>query len=195
MQLSASLPLLSYTAPLPTGHGHWYEIAVRGTGTAVDWPRLTPGANYWVVLAPATMLPISSATPVNGLLWGGLDISVSAVPDDVANDDAGGNLFTARELNSERVAYDGVCSTLSPQSVEFLAGAANWSAAKYSGEGQYRDFAAAGSTIRYGLQIMGAQEDLDSSATIPCECGMLDGCLTFRVSGQASENASVCGCQ
>jgi hypothetical protein len=163
--------MTSATTALLTFRSVWYQIPVSGTGAATDWPRLTPGTNYWVVLAPSTTLTFSAAFPYNGPQWGGIDISTTAIPGDVRTDNTGGNLFTARRLNSQRAVGDVTFGAGAQASVSFLGGARNWTAARYPGTEQYRNYAAEGSNIRYGLQVFGIPQNPTNTASRTREAG------------------------
>ena len=129
---------------------------------AGNWPSLLPSTNYWVAVAPASPLSISSSVKFNGAVWGGLNITTDPIPAQIANDvDTGGNLFTARYLVSQAGARDATRGAGTAAAVNFILSTGNWGSLPSQG----RNWAASGSAVRYGLQIFGIQQNPSVSVT------------------------------
>ena len=171
LQLSAPLSLASYSAALLTYRSIWYQVSVKGTGATTDWPFLNISTNYWVVVSPGSRMTFTAPFKYNGIAWAGVDISRDAIPGQVRSDDTGGNLFTARSLNSQRFSGDSAMGANSLEGVAFVRNTRFWGSVSSSATGsvQYKNWQATGSNIRYGLQILGIQGNPTLSPTSSSE--------------------------
>ena len=171
MQLSAPLSLASYPAPLLTYRAVWFQIWVNDIQDDGYWPTLNVSTNYWVVVTPGSpMVFLPPGFAYNGIIWTGLDIAHDFIPANVRDDNTGGNLFTARELNSQRFAGDMQLGANTSNGVAFVKSTAHWGAVNLTNYGtqQYKNWQALNSSIRYGLQILADQPLESTTATLTC---------------------------
>ena len=123
------------------------------------WPLLLPSTYYWVVLTPGS--PLSSSP--NGALWGGINASAPG-----ANLYSGYSpdspVFTARELSSQRFAFDTAFAATTTAAVTFLANATNWPTVTAASTRfvNWRVVPGA-SDVRYGIQFIGRQAPLSGA--------------------------------
>ena len=137
------------------------------TGTTTDWPTLNISTNYWVVISPGTPLTFNAPFKYNGVVWSGVDITRDNIPAHVRNDNTGGNLFTARELMSERCDGDTVYGANTTAGISFVANTNNWAAVSVSpwAGARYKNWQQSNTSIRYGLQVIGIQKNPSNTAT------------------------------
>jgi len=136
--------------PLLTNKGQWYQQDISTAG----WPHLLGTTYYWVALTPAA--PVSMANgQYNGVVWVGFDDTTPNVNliGQYTGDD---NVFKARQLTSQRTAADSAFYANTPAAVNFLASQQQWSSVPFANV-RYTDFDAAGSHVRYGIQLTGFQ--------------------------------------
>jgi len=96
----------------------------------------------------------------NGIVWAGFDLAEyfekkQSNPGYVANDNTGGNLFTGRELRSERFANDTQFAANTASGVNYVMNTQNWGAVASSqyGSVRYRNWKATSSNVKYGLAV------------------------------------------
>ena len=152
-QLAAALKFGVY--PSYSSRASWVQVKV-----AENWPALEPSTNYWVVVAPSQTLYVSSSRKHNGMVWTGINITKDTIPDDIKNDNTGGNLFTARELNSQLTSGDLFNSASRASGLYFGLNTRNWGSIPAP---RFTNWHAQGSVIRYGLQVLGIQRDASPS--------------------------------
>lgn len=104
--------------------------------TLSAWPVLTPGASYWISLAPG-----AAVTQGDGAIWAGFDSTSGISPAPVTND---AQLFTARQLT-----VPGGCSNATALSL--IKGTPSWARQGAN----YRNWQAQGSVWRYGVSVIG----------------------------------------
>jgi hypothetical protein len=144
LQLAAPVALTSETDSLLTYKGTWYSFAVS------TWPLLTTNTYYWVAVAPGTTMTLPNGQ-YNGALWTGVDISFLPVPTQARRDPLA---FTGRQLISQRRPGDAVLGADRPLAQTFISSAQNWTSV-VNASSRLLDWAAVGSNIRYGIQILG----------------------------------------
>jgi hypothetical protein len=144
---------------------------------SVSWPLLSQNTYYWVVIAPTTALPITAVSQplettgprFQGALWSGVDVTMNPAPPAAAKDPV---IFTARLLRSQTGPGDAANASNTAAAIGFIAGAiattnaAGW--ATYAG-GRLYNWEAAGSNIRYGIQVLGYLMLPTTTATGSCE--------------------------
>jgi hypothetical protein len=157
IQLALPFLLVATTGPLPSTRAAWFQVDVTPAG----WPVLVPGAYYWVGMTPSAPLSMPPPfTQYNGALWSGMDALATRpsngsliLPPEVTGDPA---LFTGRELTSERFGNDALYFASSHAAVTFLKEATNWASVDSAGL-RFTNWQATGSTVRYGIQVLGWQ--------------------------------------
>lgn len=154
--LAAPWSLANASTTFSDARPSWVKVDVSGAG----WPALAQGVYFWVVLSPGSPLPIRVPRPsgglgpaYNGVVWSGINASSGLLPPAVAADR---NLFTGRQLVSERFAADAAFGSTARASVAFLLGASDW-AGVANASTRYTNWAASGSVVRYGVQVLGWQ--------------------------------------
>jgi hypothetical protein len=110
---------------------------------------------YWIVVSPSTTLTMPNGQ-YNGALWAGLDETVypperQRIP---TNNDP--LTFRARQLTSQCFFGDTANAAGNPNSVGFVRDSVNWPSVDCAGS-RYFNWAATGSRIRYGVQLIGWQ--------------------------------------
>ena len=149
MQLSSPLSLSPYAAALLSYRAVWFQVQVQGN-TLGNWPNLNYSTNYWVAVSPGSPMTFTSPLKYNGIVWAGIDLTRDPRPGHVANDNTGGNLFTSRELNSQRFASDTAFGANTTTGVSFVRNTLNWGAVSPP---RYTNWVASNTDIRYGLQV------------------------------------------
>jgi hypothetical protein len=174
-QLTTPYLLLSQT-PLVSFRAVWLQNDIQQAG----WPIMTADTYYWVAVSPSVPLTMPPRVPggpktvYNGAVWNGVNgnagrpatPSVLLFPAFIRNDP---NLFTGRELISERNALDSSFYANTPAAVSFLNTNQAWATAP-NAETRFTNWQATGSNIRYGIQIIGWQVTPSNSATASREC-------------------------
>jgi hypothetical protein len=87
-----------FAAPLVTTRSKWLQVPVVGV-----WPVMATSTYFWIVIAPTVPVALAVSGSFGGVLWTGLNSSVSTAPP-ATNTDR--DLFTARELISQRFFGD-----------------------------------------------------------------------------------------
>jgi hypothetical protein len=126
-----------------------------------NWPLLLPNTYYWVAVTPTTPLPLPNGQ-FNGATWGGIDDTTNPLrPASLQSDP---NLFKGRQLTSECVANDTTFSANLAGAVPIVRDSDNWPSVSCS-SARFTNWAALGSKIRYGVQILGPQVPVSPSPT------------------------------
>ena len=172
-QIGSPWSLSNATGAFSAAHATWLQVDVSGAG----WPALSQAAYYWVGLLPGAPLPLSTSSNAqyDGALWCGASDESGALPADLTS----GGLFTARQLVSQRFGNDRTFGSAQAASVSFLQGASGWASVTFAAS-RFLDWAAAGSHVRYGLQVVGVP------VLPPCEWGALQASLRFNHTLDAS---------
>ena len=156
-QLAQPLALVAQTTPLLTSRGIWYQQDVSTAG----WPPLSAGTYYWIVVTPGSPLTMPNGL-YNGALWSGVAATQTrpeggtVLPFSIVGDS---NLFTGRELVSERSSGDSSFGANTAQAVSFLKGSSYW---PNYGAPRFTNFVVNPPVpgvppVRYGLQVLGWQ--------------------------------------
>jgi hypothetical protein len=138
----------------------WTSIDVTKAG----WPVLAGGTYYWVALTPGTTLTLPNGQ-FNGVMWTGI-YATAGLPPSTTSDP---NLFTGRELSSQRFATDAAFSSTSVASLALVTNTTTWAAVP-STASRYKNWQATGSNIRYGIQIIGWQVTPSNTPSPSREC-------------------------
>lgn len=136
--------------PLLSNRGRWYQQDISTAG----WPNLLGTTYYWVALTPAAPVTMANGQ-YNGVVWVGYDDTTPNV-NLIGQYTGDTNVFKARQLASQRDAADSAFYANTPSAVNFLASQQQWSTVPFA-EKRYTDFDAAGSRVRYGIQLTGFQ--------------------------------------
>jgi hypothetical protein len=157
------------TTPLLTYRSVWLHTDIQPAG----WPIMTADTYYWVAVSPSTPLNMppykNKQTRYNGAIWAGFDADttyrpntvVPLFPASVRNDP---NLFTGRELNSQRFPNDPDFYATTQAAVDFLNTDQAWETVP-SAPDRFTNWQLTSSNIRYGIQIIGWQVTPSNSAT------------------------------
>ena len=157
------------TNVLLTGRAIWYPVPTT------NWPILNASTYYWVAVSPGSVLSFNQPYNFTGIVWAGIDaavINITTVPGAVISDPTGGggirgSLFSARTLRSQRFRGDNLTANLIA-GINFVKNTENWAtvgADPSYGSVRFKNWQAAGSTIKYGLQVTGIQFNPSSSST------------------------------
>jgi hypothetical protein len=169
--LQLAPPFLASTQirALTTTRASWYQVDITGAG----WPLMSSDSYYWVAVTPCS--PLSPTTQgnkrYNGAVWAGIDDLITPPIGQAASDPS---LFKGRQLISQRFAGDAAFTANQPAAVPVGRDAINWGAT--SPASRYTNWEGEGSTIRYGIQILGWQVNPPASLSggwgKVCHCAM-----------------------
>ena len=147
---------------LVTNRAAWYQIAVIGQPDG-NWPQLSPLTIYWVVVAPRIFLTNTPPLKYNGAVWAGVNISIDPRSTDViADTTTNGNVFTARYISSQRSAGDTEFGANVTLALDFVSNTSYWGTLAFP---RFVNWKSRGTAIRYGLQVLGIQENPTATAT------------------------------
>ena len=178
VQLTVPCPLGS--APISSSRATWLQVDISGA----SWPVLRQATYYWIVVAPGSPLVLDPSAGGNGVydgaVWSGVSDDAGILP---AATLADRNLFTGRQLVSQRSSGDSLFAAGSVSATSFLLGSSLWPSVPNAGA-RYVNWQALGSHVRYGLQVVGVQltpsptpsTSLSRSAT-PSVSGAQEGLL------------------
>lgn len=165
VQLTTPFALSAQTFPLQQTRAIWYQQEIVSAG----WPIMPQQTYYWVVVTPGSPLTMPNGL-YNGALWSGMNASATRaeggaiLPPFILGDT---NLFTGRELLSERFTNDAAFGSNTAAAVSFLRGSSNW---PNYGAPRFTNFVvsppfAGVPPVRYGVQVLGWQVTPSSSLT------------------------------
>ena len=148
--------------PLIANRAAWYPIDISAAG----WPLLSPSTYYWVAVTPCSPLALTTQNGrlYNGAVWASVGNN-SLLPPFIRNDP---NLFTARQIISERFPGDSTFGANTAAAVNKNRNALAWGAFSPP---EYTNWAAplnANNATRYGIQVLGWQQF--PPATVSSEC-------------------------
>ena len=149
LQLANPFAMTAATAPLQAQRASWYQVDISTAG----WPLMSPVTYYWVVVTPCSPLTMTTqgGAQYNGAAWAGTDDSINPIPGAAAVDRL---LFRGRQLSSQRFKGDTALGANTPAAVAFNRDTESWGDISPP---QYTNWDAEGSTIRYGIQLLGWQ--------------------------------------
>ena len=125
----------------------WYQQDI----TAAGWPLMMASTYYWVVVTPSQPLTFASGLSYNGATWVGIDDNLNPTPPQGADL----NLYRGRQLISQRWPGDSAFYANTQNAVNLLSGALQWGD---WAPPQYTNWYALNSTVRYGIQVIGWQQ-------------------------------------
>jgi hypothetical protein len=181
MQISQSISMASQTTVLLTYRAIWFQ-------QPVSWPLLGQNTYYWVVISPTTKLSISAASQpleskpprFQGAVWAGLNSSINPIPASANGDPT---IFRARMLRSQTGSGDAGNAANTNAAINFVNGAVattvGWTS--YAGSRLF-NWQAAGSTVLYGIQVIGYMQ-LPTSTTTATGSLNLNGLRWLHDSG------------
>ena len=157
-QIGSPWSLANSHATFSASGATWLQVDVSGAG----WPVLSPGTYAWLALSTGwASETISDGGAFDGVVWAGLTTTTSGpLPAELTS----GGLFTARQLVSQRFYGDTAFGAGTAAAVSFLQGASGWASVTNAAT-RYRNWAASGSAVRYGLQVTGWQVTPSRSPT------------------------------
>ena len=114
-----------------------------------------------MALSPGAPTTLSTTYPFDGPVWAAVDINSEPIPADAGPTSA---LFTGRELNSQRFSGDAAFGGNTVAGVNFVKNSTNW-ARQGSRYVNFWKPDGTGSSLRYGLQVLGEQASPSPSST------------------------------